>query len=538
VGKGFDLVTYWRRSVYSAAAARVLAKATRACDPEEAFIASLLQDVGMLAAHAALGEQYDQVLARAPEDHDELPDLETSQLGFDHALVGGRLAEKWRLPVQLIESTRLHHRPEHAPPSCLKLVRYVVLAGDAAATLTLASPRERLARFLERAAEWFGLEKEQALAALQETSDGAAQLSSLLELKTGRAPDAATILAEANERLILNQIRAESEAMALQARNRTLAQQAATDGLTGIGNRATFDEELARCFDQSRASGQPLAVLFADADEFKAVNDSLGHQAGDVVLQELSRRFGGAVESRGAVFRYGGEEFVAILPGFSASASLALAEKVRRAVEARPIDLRSLGGSTPEVRCTISIGAACCEPASPYASAADLVRAADQAVYAAKQAGRNRVRMAGAQRSTEVAQGRRVSILVIEEDALAAKLLELMLGQRPDVAVRSAPSASAVLRAGPGPNGPPDLVIIDPRLAGKMGLELVRAMRTQAAWRGARIIVLSSSRAPEIERAAREAGADAFISKAQFCSNFARWVPQIVDEWGRTKRAA
>ena len=154
---GFDLTAYWRRTIYSAAGARLLARRTGRCDPEEAFIGGLLQDVGMLAAHAALGDDYARVLAGAPEDHDDLARAEFAALGFDHASVGYKLIQKWKLPPQVAECTRHHHQPDHAGPAFAPLVQLVALGTDAAAIMTLPEPGAKLARFTSLASAWFDI---------------------------------------------------------------------------------------------------------------------------------------------------------------------------------------------------------------------------------------------------------------------------------------------------------------------------------------------------------------------------------------------
>ena len=94
---GFDLMDYWRRCVYSAAAARRIAMVTGTCDPNEAFIAALMQDIGMLAMHSVLGDEYNQLLEETHGNHMMVPHCEHSSLGFDHAEVGAELGERWNL---------------------------------------------------------------------------------------------------------------------------------------------------------------------------------------------------------------------------------------------------------------------------------------------------------------------------------------------------------------------------------------------------------------------------------------------------------
>ena len=110
--RGLDLVEYWRRSLVSAAAARRIAARSGHGDAEEAFIAALMQDIGMLAIHVAAGDQYHGLLAHAGADHTRLPGIEQQVLGFDHAQVGGRLGHRWRLPGSMVEAIERHH---HAP---------------------------------------------------------------------------------------------------------------------------------------------------------------------------------------------------------------------------------------------------------------------------------------------------------------------------------------------------------------------------------------------------------------------------------------
>ncbi len=164
-----------------------------------------------------------------------------------------------------------------------------------------------------------------------------------------------------------------------------LREQATHDSLTGLLNRAcildTLNSELARAARES----QPLAVLLVDLDRFKQINDTHGHLAGDAVLRDAARRMKGAVRRYDAVGRYGGEEFLIVLPGCSLSDASAQAERIRQAVGAEPF--RTAGGALPA---TCSIGVACRHAPSP-SDAGNLVRESDLALYRAKDAGRNRV---------------------------------------------------------------------------------------------------------------------------------------------------
>jgi len=265
----FDLTAHWRRAVYGAAAARAIAIHVRSCDPEEAFVGSLVQDIGTLACFAALRAEYQAILKAAPADHDEIIGLEKEALGFDHASVGALLAERWHLPPQLIECIRCHHSESQAHPTHVPLVRTVVLANLCAGALTLQDPKRKLGGFIVNARDWFGMDSPTARNLIEQAARGAAELSKLLGLKTGAQPDVAAILVEAHERMVVAQEDVQKESVELRRSNDDLAKKNVTDTLTGAFNRAYFDRALATAFEHCKASGgsEPLSVIFIDAEQ-------------------------------------------------------------------------------------------------------------------------------------------------------------------------------------------------------------------------------------------------------------------------------
>jgi diguanylate cyclase len=182
---------------------------------------------------------------------------------------------------------------------------------------------------------------------------------------------------------ITARVRAEE---ALQRANEQLAQLALQDPLTGLANRRKFAERFE--YDMARAmrAGTPLSLLMVDIDHFKEVNDRYGHLAGDDCLKGLAALLTGSVRAVDLVARFGGEEFVVLLPEMSADQSLAAAERMRAQVQANPVG--AVGGSAP-FAITVSVGAATTTGAE--ITLGDLLARADQAVYRAKRAGRNRV---------------------------------------------------------------------------------------------------------------------------------------------------
>jgi len=158
------------------------------------------------------------------------------------------------------------------------------------------------------------------------------------------------------------------------------------ESLTGCFNRRAFYEIFPREVERGRRLGQGVALVFLDLDHFKRVNDRHGHETGDRVLQLLAARLRGIIRETDLLFRWGGEEFVILLPHTAATEAPALAERIRAAVAERPFVTHD---SYPAVSMTVSVGVAG-EAGSVIAPDALLARA-DAACYRAKEAGRNRV---------------------------------------------------------------------------------------------------------------------------------------------------
>jgi two-component system cell cycle response regulator len=166
---------------------------------------------------------------------------------------------------------------------------------------------------------------------------------------------------------------------------------AVTDGLTGLHNRRYLDNHLRTLFARAMARGRPLTLCITDIDRFKQVNDVHGHDAGDEVLKEFAGRIRGTVRGADLACRYGGEEFVVVMPDTSAEVATVVAERLRGMIEARPFQLRS---GEKSLMLTASMGIATMGPG--IVTPEQLLKQADRALYEAKNSGRNRVVAAAA----------------------------------------------------------------------------------------------------------------------------------------------
>ncbi len=162
-----------------------------------------------------------------------------------------------------------------------------------------------------------------------------------------------------------------------------LSELAATDPLTGLSNRRNLLAIAAQVLAQAQRSGEPTAVMLADIDHFKSINDQYGHEAGDRMLVHIGNVIKQTSRAQDVVARWGGEEFLVLLPSTSAEAALALAERIRAAIANQP-----LGHNEQEIAVHVSLGVAVVQAGEPLDRA---IARADNALYRSKEEGRNRV---------------------------------------------------------------------------------------------------------------------------------------------------
>jgi two-component system, cell cycle response regulator len=174
------------------------------------------------------------------------------------------------------------------------------------------------------------------------------------------------------------QTRLEQACAAVETQNARLTEMAVTDSLTGLKNRRHFMEVLESSFEFAKRKEQPLSLAMLDVDKFKSYNDSFGHPAGDKLLIDLARTLNQSSRAYDLVARFGGEEFVILMPAADCAASRSLGDRVRAAVEHFPWPMRHV---------TASIGVATLTPET--CSASSLLDQADQALYCSKERGRN-----------------------------------------------------------------------------------------------------------------------------------------------------
>lgn len=389
---GFNYAEYWQRSIHTAVAARELARLQGSWDPEEAFFAGLMQDFGMISLYHRFGRQYVEAIEALRGDHHELCRLEHDLFQVTHAEIGATVAEQWTLPAAQVAAIRGHHNSQSVPEPHRDAARIVELAGMLGADMIADTSVKSNSAYRRLAREWFGIDASQAQQVLESTREAALAVSSFFRVAITTPPE--RLLAQAEAQLFQHQINMGRHARDLQKRNHDLIEKVHRDGLTGVLSRSGFDLEVTKLFSEMAQTGRCLSLLFCDADRFKPINDRYGHAVGDAVLKHMAGILEERARREDVVCRFGGDEFVLLLPGCSEADARRVAENILTELASSPlhIEAESPGGIGSDMTLSSSMGLATFDPDQPDIESPEmLVTCADQAMYIAKRRGGNGV---------------------------------------------------------------------------------------------------------------------------------------------------
>lgn len=398
----FDFTTFWERSLASAVASRLILENVEGADTEQIFISGLLQNLGELILAKIFPEQYDTVIASVEDNQYDLLGAEESVFGINHTLVGTEVARNWGFPDVLVLPILYHHHPEgYTGKNAIinQTIRAVYLSDLLVNILFSEKPEKYHQDFRTQAKKLLRLKPDDIEKILEQVHIKVKEAGSYFNLKIKSTKSVQEILQEANiklslinldydqmnKQLVLAKIHLENLTKELEKKNQILDNLANVDGLTNLYNHRYFqmslDQEISRCM----RNGSTISLLLLDIDHFKKFNDTYGHQAGDFVLAKFAAILKDNVREHDVVSRYGGEEFVIILPETSSENACTVAEKLRLAVETATFD-----DNRETYNVTASFGVSCATPATEDDFSKDsLISQADTALYEAKNKGRN-----------------------------------------------------------------------------------------------------------------------------------------------------
>jgi len=366
----------------------VLARKFNVIQQEEAFLAGLLANMGMLVLHRVVPEKFDALFAQAKGDYLRLHALCRTTFDLTPHEASTLLVEKWQLPPLLAQPIALQFTQQKSDPVLRPLVDAVSTGILVASVFVAEDAASAIAASRQLLAEHFSMPADEIELVLQEISAAAAEASKALDLNFGKERSYQEILDEAQETLVGLSLQSQKEVQNIQQKVETLTVKATTDPLTGLANRARFDEFFTEQFRRAYDLERPLSLVFIDIDHFKHVNDTYGHQAGDEVLRRVAKVLRSTVRNIDLVARYGGEEFAIVLTEADTAGAAVRAEALRAKLEAEVVKFEE-----HTIKVTLSAGVAGTDRTRVFAHCAQLTNAADRAVYAAKGSGRNCVRI-------------------------------------------------------------------------------------------------------------------------------------------------
>ena len=386
-GQGdFDYLRFWKYSLTTAIAARMIAEDVAAETPEDAFFLGLLHDMGNLALARCLPDQYNLVVQEAEAGQCCNFQVENQVLGFDHMDLGRHLVRSWGLPAKFWQPIGCHHCPEKlekADNDVLMLTQILNLATLYAEMFQADNTPTHLA-MIDHFTNAYGFAEALNVDRLAVSiSEETQRFFPYFEIDFEDDASYLETIERARAELINVSTDFVDQLVAQQRQIDTLRRQATHDGMTQLMNYQYFQETINREIARSRRSQSPLTLVMADIDHFKAVNDTYGHLAGDQAIKTVANCLQENLRETDHIARYGGEEFAIVLYNIPPDEALSVIERVRQTIGEQVIYFDGQSFSI-----TMSFGIVSMQPEESLDREA-LIDRADKALYKAKSGGRN-----------------------------------------------------------------------------------------------------------------------------------------------------
>jgi diguanylate cyclase (GGDEF)-like protein len=383
---GVDYDRHWRRAILSASAARCFGALQDASAVDDIFLVALLQDIAILGVDRALPDFYRDLPRNA--SHREFSVYETARLGIDHAALGAWLLGYWKLPEPLCRAVAW----SHAPPTADRLTPTgieaccVALGSECVEILLADAAATDFAALAEHASEWLGIDAPAVAEVMGRVVAEIPEIERLFDRELLQPDAASVILDQARDLLVLRNLQVLEQAGNLHATNLKPEVHTAAprddrqrDPLTGLYNRGYLDLMLRREFQAATNGEWPLSVVFVDLDRLKGINEAYGHEVADSVLVTTAKAIASVARDTDCVARYGGAEFVIVLPGLASSSAKIFYERLMARLRNT---VHTIDGAVVTV--SASVGLATHAPKKPFQRASYLINAAERLARSTK----------------------------------------------------------------------------------------------------------------------------------------------------------
>lgn len=395
----FDHEFFWKRSITSAVSAELIATKLN-IKHEETFVTSLLSDIGVLVMYLIRPDDYMRVIHKKIAERISTCEAEISFFDFDHQDVGSEILKEWGIPESIYMPISYHHNVQNCPTD-IKDAADVIMLSDIVSSVYHGN---RSTKKFDTLKQLLRIRLDMSERDVGEFVDSVAEktieILASFEIDAGDMKPYSQILQEANEELgklnlsyeqlvmELKQAKEMAEKLAVEAleSKEKLRELAVRDGLTNLYNHRYFQELLDRELPRVERYRHHLSLILIDIDHFKKINDTYGHPQGDLILRSIADVFDQTIRKPDTAARYGGEEFVIVLPETDIKGAVILAERLRKKVEEMQFNL---DGKT--VKVTISLGVTAYVPVEARKTKAEIIDAADKALYNSKNTGRNKL---------------------------------------------------------------------------------------------------------------------------------------------------
>lgn len=392
---GLDYHMYWKRSLASAVLSQEIGLRLPDCSKDSAFLAGLLQDIGMLVLDKAQPQLYKD-LGEKQKNHALICAHEKTMIGEDHSKIGAWILSEWHLPEKIIEPINVSHfaltTPESNDQSSLSIA---VVCACLLADIFVCEDSEiadAMVKSVELAEKVSGISRDDFQVIIDTVTNNYCDLANLFDIELENPSLIESISEQAKEVLILRNLNKIKEtenlqeaAQHLKSKTLELEEVSRRDSLTKLHNRRHFEEVIQTEFENSKKYNWPLSVVFIDLDFFKNINDTYGHSAGDEMLCHASKILKDCTRDSDTVSRFGGEEFIILLPGTTQAGVEVICNRIVNTFRNRTATIK--GGQLAHL--TVSAGAVTYEGQEYFRNFDDVINAADATVYKAKENGRN-----------------------------------------------------------------------------------------------------------------------------------------------------